>query len=58
MFGEQRHSGESFGAGFTGVLLHVRMRLEMGTKVRPVSKSSIAMVTNEGFLTSVGADMA
>lgn len=58
VLGQQGHPAEGLGARRARVLLHVRMRLQMGAQVRAVGESTLAVLAVEGLLAGVRADVA
>ncbi len=57
MFVQKRHSGESFGAIFALVFLHIRVGLQMSPQIGSVCESPVAVRTGKRFLSSVGSDV-
>lgn len=58
VLGQQRHTRKGFAAGAARVLLHVRVRLQMGAQIRPVGEGAVAVRTREGLLASVRPNVA
>lgn len=55
---QQGHATEGPRAGAALVLLHFRVGLQVGTQVGSISKSPVAVLTSEGALTCVCADVS
>lgn len=55
---QQRHARERLAAARARVLLHVRVRLQVSAKVRPVGESAATVMARERLFARVGANMA
>lgn len=58
VLGQQGHAAEGLAARRTGILFHVRMRLQMRPQIRSVGKGPLAMLAVEGLLARVRPDVA
>lgn len=58
VFGEQRHAREGFRAIAAGVLLDVRVRLQMSAQIRAIGKGAMTMLAAERLLARVCAYVA
>lgn len=55
---QQRHARERLAAARARVLLHVRVRLQVSAKVRPVGESAATVMAREWLFARVGANVA
>jgi hypothetical protein len=57
VFGKQRHTGERLAARTAGVLLDIRVCLQVCPQVRPIGKRPVTVRAGERLLARVGTDV-
>jgi len=58
VLGQQGHPREGLGATGAGVLLDVRVGLQMGPQIRAIGEGPVAVLAAEGLLARVGANVS